>query len=589
MNRILRYMAPALLAPFFTAAFAATDYSSLEGLQGAALKQAVKTLALPHTAISYGDKTWEAFAVADVREIQGRDAWFDMYSNRLVYVESGHSGMNIEHAVANSWWGGVKNDAYKDLHHLNPSDADANNRKNNNPLAEVQAVTWSNGLTTIGEPAAGLGGGATSAFEPAPQFRGDFARAYFYIFTLYDNICWEETPAYMYELSAYPTLRPWAYEMLLRWAEEDPVDQREASRNAAVAGIQKNENPFVSIPGLAEYIWGSKKNTPFSLRDAMTQPVANRPSAPSFGSQWQLAGVDTYTGRWWTPQPITLSSDPGAEIYYTLTSGNEFQLYQGPFTIGQAAASGQTLEIRAYAQTTLNGRPYRGAVSTLTLTASDPEVTDYMHATWEKVTALSEISESELYVVVASKAGEPMACESTSTSSSAYLKSLSTNVVDASGKITSLPEGAGVVNLIPAGGGEYYLQVSDLSLNPKGYISTDAAKKAYLRQEGAPATIGLTPSKNAKIDFGTTYGTLQYNAQSPRFSIYTSSQQAVDLYRCVSNPQQSTVLEPQMQKENETEIFTLDGRKLPLSDTSRLPQGIYILKTPSKTTKIMKK
>lgn len=223
-----------LLLPIAGSA-AGTDYSSLEGKSGASLKQAIKAIAAQHQEISYGDATWDAFRTSDVRMIDGREAWFDMYSNRLVYVSSGHSGMNIEHAVANSWWGGTKGAAYKDLHHLNPSDADANNRKSNNPLGIIDGTpVWSNGMTRIGAPVPGIGGGAMSVFEPADEFKGDFARAYFYVFTIYDDLAWQEAPACMYDLTSYPTLRPWASEMLLGWARQDPVDSRESRRNKAV-------------------------------------------------------------------------------------------------------------------------------------------------------------------------------------------------------------------------------------------------------------------------------------------------------------------------------------------------------------------
>ena len=61
-----------------------------------------------------------------------------MYSSNNVPVSSGHGGMNVEHSVANSWWGGTKNDAYKDIVHLNPSNADANSRKGNFPIGEIE-------------------------------------------------------------------------------------------------------------------------------------------------------------------------------------------------------------------------------------------------------------------------------------------------------------------------------------------------------------------------------------------------------------------------------------------------------------------
>lgn len=591
-----------LLGGSATLGAAAPDYSRLNGLKGAALKAAVKEIALPHKEISYGDATWEAFAKADVRMIYDhsladteyngvREAWFDMYSNRLVWVNTGHSGMNIEHAVANSWWGGLKNAAYKDLHHLNPSDADANNRKNNNPLGIIDGKpTWSNGLTNIGRPVAGNGGGAQSVFEPADEYKGDFARAYFYIFTVYDDIAWQTEPACMYELSAYPTLQPWAYEMLLKWAEADPVDQREAGRNAAVAEIQENENPFVAIPGLAEYIWGAKKDTPFNLEDAQTAPVRNRPSAPNFS--WEtgagLAGVNTWTGRWWNAFTLEAIPSESEDYYYCITHpGDEEENWiqtVSNIPVPAATEPGEVLVIKAYS-TWWDMPGYRSPISTLTLTAVEEGTTDYMNAHWAKVSDMSQIDTESQYILVASKAGAVMSTTPGATSSSAYI-TVSGNVEpDANGEITRLPEGSAVVEFVEAGGDQYYVEVNDLALNPVGFLTTPAAKKAQISEEGMGAVVTLSPEKNVKINFGADYGTLQYNAQSPRFSVYTSNQQALDLYRCVNKASDVKGVEitdaPSVNR-----IFTLDGKEVK-GRVSELPAGLYIVVSSGKAKKIM--
>ena len=81
--------------------------------------------------------------------------------------------MNIEHSVANSCWGGSKNDAYKDLFHLNPSDATANNRKSNFPLGIVVATpTWTNGVTVVGHPAATTAAGLRTSMSRVACIKG---------------------------------------------------------------------------------------------------------------------------------------------------------------------------------------------------------------------------------------------------------------------------------------------------------------------------------------------------------------------------------------------------------------------------------
>lgn len=243
-------------------------YNSLEGKSGAELKAAVKAKVRSHKAISYGDNTWDAFKKTDVREVNGKQCWWDMYSSNNVPVSSGHPGMNIEHSVANSCWGGAKNDAYKDIVHLNPSDATANNRKSNYPLGIVSGTpTWTNGVTIVGHPASGECGGVNYVYEPHDMYKGDFARAYFYMFTVYDDISWithSDGRSAMYELSGGKAqFKTWAKNLLMRWNYDDPVSTKEQDRNDGIYAVQNNRNPFIDIPDLADYIWGSKQNEPF--------------------------------------------------------------------------------------------------------------------------------------------------------------------------------------------------------------------------------------------------------------------------------------------------------------------------------------
>ena len=62
----------------------------------------------------------------------------------------------------------------------------------------------------------------------------------------------------------YPGLSEWQLKMLMKWAKNDPVSEKETNRNNAVYDIQNNRNPFIDYPGLEEYIWGDKKDVAFS-------------------------------------------------------------------------------------------------------------------------------------------------------------------------------------------------------------------------------------------------------------------------------------------------------------------------------------
>lgn len=256
-------------------------YDSLEGKTGVALKKAVKAIAKNHKEISYGDNTWDAFKSTDVRVVNGQQCWWDMYSNNNVPVSSGHPGLNIEHSIANSWWGGTKNAAYKDIVHLNPSNSDANSRKSNYPIGEIGTQTWTNGVTFIGKPVSGQGGGNNYVYEPHDEYKGDFARVFMYMFTIYDDISWKDNTNWMYDKSSDLLLKPWAYNLILKWSANDVVSQKERDRNDGIYKEQGNRNPFIDLPDLAEYIWGSKSGQPYHVEGAhVPDPVDPDPVDP---------------------------------------------------------------------------------------------------------------------------------------------------------------------------------------------------------------------------------------------------------------------------------------------------------------------
>lgn len=274
-------------------------YDGLNGKNKSALKDAAGKAVASHKEISYGNSTWEAFASTDVLEINGKKYWWDRYSSNLVAAPNSHNGLNIEHSVPKSWWGGTNNSAYKDINHLNPSDQDANSRKGNFPLSVVGTQTWTNGVTIIGKPASGYGGGASTVYEPVDEYKGDFARIYFYMFSMYPTISWKDATNWMYTVGeTYPQFKPWAINMLLEWNRMDPVDERERARNEAVYAEQKNRNPFIDFPDLAEYIWGNKTNETFKVDGTHNPGVDPELISPTegqvldFGSQ-KLGAVAT--------------------------------------------------------------------------------------------------------------------------------------------------------------------------------------------------------------------------------------------------------------------------------------------------------
>lgn len=230
-------------------------YDSLKGKKGSELKTAIYEVIKEADVLDYGsgnNHTWEGFYQTDRRD---DNSVIDRYSYEEFYfssVNSAVSGMNIEHSFPKSWWGGSKNQAYQDLYNLMPCEQKINSSKSNYPMGKVTTVKTTNGCTNIGTGEKGY-----SLWEPANEWKGDFARGYMYMATAYQDLTWSGTQALqILEQDTYPTLQKWAYTLYIMWAKADPVDELELTRNDAVSTIQGNRNPYVDFPNLMEYVWG---------------------------------------------------------------------------------------------------------------------------------------------------------------------------------------------------------------------------------------------------------------------------------------------------------------------------------------------
>lgn len=242
-------------------------YSSINGKAEGDLKTAISVLVYNHTKVSSYNALPEYFRQTDSYYEGGVQYWWDMYSD-IPVTTSGQFGnyMNREHAFPKSWWGGsTDTPAYVDLNHLYPSEKKANTAKSNWPLGVVSSTSngFDNGFVKVGYPETGQGGGAQKVFEPNDEYKGDFARTYFYMVTCYQSLRWNTQYMWMLQQNDYPTLKPWAVDLLLKWSREDRVSQKEIDRNEKIYKIQNNRNPFIDYPELAEYIWGNKRGNKF--------------------------------------------------------------------------------------------------------------------------------------------------------------------------------------------------------------------------------------------------------------------------------------------------------------------------------------
>ena len=244
-------------------------YNGTSGLTGNALKSKLHTIIRGHTKRSYS-QLWTDFQTTD-KKANGKvwDMYSDVPGGTPAYEYTFGSGQcgtynseadcyNREHSFPKSWWGGGQDTMYTDLFHLVPTDGYVNSKRSNFPYGEVGTATWtsSNGCKLGSSNYPGYTG---TVFEPIDEYKGDFARNYFYMATRYKN----KMSTWNSDMLAGADFSTWALNLLLDWNAQDPVSQKEEDRNDAIYGIQGNRNPFIDHPAWVNDIWNpSASNAP---------------------------------------------------------------------------------------------------------------------------------------------------------------------------------------------------------------------------------------------------------------------------------------------------------------------------------------
>lgn len=252
------------------------DRTQLEGLKGDEILQKLHTMIKDHKVLSYDN-------------VRADRAGVDIVSNKVVDMYSScpfgardYCGYgtdfercdchNREHVLPKAWWGGDKTvPMYTDLHHVIPTDFEANTQRQDYPYGEVSSQTWTNGVSKFGKTTS-FSTANVQVFEPADEYKGDIARIYFYMLTCYlDYQLKQDKNVNSKLVFGYSSVKEQskftseALNLFLKWYRNDAVSSKETTRNDKVEAKQDNRNPFVDYPELVEYIWGNKKNVPYSI------------------------------------------------------------------------------------------------------------------------------------------------------------------------------------------------------------------------------------------------------------------------------------------------------------------------------------
>lgn len=308
-----------------------SQYKSLEGLKGNAILVELNKLISDHEVLTYNDVRADK-AMVDVQGSYIVDIYSDcsFWLNDYCYTTnvSACECYNREHTLPKSFWGGSDTEPmYTDLHHIYPTDYEANTQRSAWPYGEVtSSESWNNGVSKLGY---GSAFGCT-VFEPADEYKGDVARIYFYMVACYLDknftVAGKGNKVFTYSASR-ANFTTTAQNLFVKWQRNDPVSDKEIKRNNAVYRRQLNRNPFVDIPDLAEYIWGNKKSQAFKLD---VTAIRTTPAKPDY-----TVSIDNHILNITAPQQLQLSviSTTGQMVKQELTDNLSISLPAGLYIL----------------------------------------------------------------------------------------------------------------------------------------------------------------------------------------------------------------------------------------------------------------
>ena len=361
----------ALVSITASAAIPSGYYNTALGKTDQELMTALHKIIRGHNVRSY-QNLWSDFKSTDCNGTTIIDRYSTtQYTYSTDQCSSGgYSGVgdcyNREHSVPNSWWGATQDTMYTDLYHMYPVDGWVNGQRGNYPFGDC-ANGGACGTGKLGSCT--HSGYSGTVFEVADEYKGDFARSYFYMVVRYmDRVgSWTNgLGSVVFTNSSYKHLTPWAISQLLEWHRNDPVSTLESTRNEAVSGKQNNRNPFIDHPELAEYLWGNYTGSAWS-GSASTSPVI---SSPSNGSTINV-GTNTGSG---VSQTITVKGVYLTKSVTVSVSGSGFSV--SPTSLTAAAVNAGTSITVTYNGTATN------ATGTLTISSSELTCTATLTATY---------------------------------------------------------------------------------------------------------------------------------------------------------------------------------------------------------------
>ena len=458
----------------------------------------------------------DVFKVADADpDKPGNIIWF--YTGTSVSFSgfgSGNGSTNREHVWPKD--GGrafdEKSRAGSDGHHLRPTEAQLNSTRGSLSFGIVPTVSGNivkqNGSTNYKS----LCYKANGFFYPGEGYRGATARILMYVQTRWGD---EFNLEFVDSAGSCKTIGK--ISDLLRWHLEEPVTEEEIARNNAVYGIQGNRNPFIDHPEYATKIYCYDGKSYNNALKRVVEEVGDygEPGPTVSLTELSISGtankLEYKAGDKFDPTGLTVTgkySDATSKVL----PNSSFKWLDGTnyaTTLSEGTTSVKCLygTIEAtYTGITVKKNEQGGDI--------DPPVTG--EGKWRLVTDASSLKNGDKIVIVSQSESKIAGALSNT-----YLQSLDVTFSDSSKTaISTLPSGALVLTL--SKNGNYWELIT-----PSGAkLGATAVKKLSTSGGSTDWTISISDSSATIKNKTESYGRFLYNVTSPRFTTYSSAENA---------------------------------------------------------------
>lgn len=217
-------------------------YKETHDLKEESLKNKLTQITSNNTvSLGYGEARDKMYMEIDNKRVNGQNASTNtiecVYTGEIItgYDDRGDlqsKGFDCEHTWPQSQ-GASGSPMKSDMHHLFPTNSNANSKRSSSPLGNVENPDWEVGGSKSGN----------NTFEPRDKQKGISGRALLYFALRYDNT---SSVSHQWLTNQEATLR--------NWSNSFPPTEAERKRNVAIYDYQNNRNPLVDYPQFLERI-----------------------------------------------------------------------------------------------------------------------------------------------------------------------------------------------------------------------------------------------------------------------------------------------------------------------------------------------